>query len=63
MRRPISRASSRDRAVPHAGAGMASFSRSRPKRWRSSARSIESGEVPRILTPAACSGSASLRGV
>jgi hypothetical protein len=30
---------------------------------RSSARSIESGDVPRILTPALCSASASFSGV
>src|SRR3954464_2552290 len=32
-------------------------------RSRSSARSIESGDVPRIFTPAACSGSARFSGV
>jgi len=33
------------------------------KRWRSSARSIASGEVPRIGTPASRSGTASFSGV
>ena len=61
--RATSRASSGDVAVPLAACGMPSSHSSLEKRSRSSARSIESGDVPRILTPAACSGSASLSGV
>ena len=58
-----SRASLREVAVPLAGCGMPRSHSSCANRWRSSARSIESGDVPRILTPAACSGSASFSGV
>ena len=42
---------------------MSSSDSSAANRLRSSARSIESGDVPRILTPASCSASASLSGV
>ena len=58
-----SRASLRDTAVPLAGCGMPRSQSSCEKRLRSSARSIESGEVPTMVTPASCSGSASLSGV
>src|SRR5882762_8978321 len=43
--------------------GIWSSSSSLPKRFRSSARSIDSGEVPMIGTPAAFRGSARFRGV
>jgi hypothetical protein len=46
------RASWREVAVPLAGCVMFRLSSSAEKRFRSSARSIESGDVPRILTPA-----------
>ncbi len=49
--------------MPLAAWGMPRSQSSLAKRSRSSARSIESGEVPRILTPASCSGSDSLSGV
>ena len=49
--------------MPLAGCVISRLSSSAEKRLRSSARSIESGEVPRILTPASCSASASLSGV
>ena len=49
--------------MPLAGCVMSSSGRSAAKRWRSSARSIESGEVPRIRTPASCSASESFSGV
>ena len=58
-----SRASARDVAVPLAGCGIPRSDSSVENRWRSSARSIESGDVPMIVTPAACSGSASFSGV
>ncbi len=58
-----SRASAREIAVPLDGCGMPRSHSSLENRWRSSARSIESGEVPRISTPASCSGSASFSGV
>jgi hypothetical protein len=48
--------------APAAWFSFSSFSSSL-KRCRSSARSIASGEVPRIGTPARCSGTASLSGV
>ena len=49
--------------MPLAACGMPSSHSSFAKRSRSSARSIESGDVPIILTPASCSGSASFSGV
>ena len=49
MRSATSRASSRDTAVPLAGCGMPRSHSSCEKRCRSSARSIESGDVPRIF--------------
>ena len=48
-RSATSRASSRETAVPLAGCGMPRSQSSCEKRCRSSARSIESGEVPRIV--------------
>ena len=61
--RATSRASSGDVAVPLGACGMPRSHSSCEKRSRSSARSIESGDVPMILTPASCSGSASFSGV
>ena len=58
-----SRASSGDVAMPLGACGMPRSHRSCENRSRSSARSIESGDVPRIFTPASCSGSASFSGV
>jgi carbamoyl-phosphate synthase large subunit len=52
-----------DTAVPLAGCATPRSHSSCEKRRRSSARSIESGEVPRILTPASCRPSASFSGV
>ena len=49
--------------MPLAGCGMFSSDSKPAKRCRSSARSMESGDVPRILTPACWSPSASLSGV
>ncbi len=46
-----------------AAAAARASSSSAAKRSRSSARSIESGDVPMIGTPASCSGTASLSGV
>ena len=62
LRRPraLRRATWRCRST---GCGMPRSHSSCEKRWRSSARSIESGDVPRILTPAACSASDSFSGV
>ena len=69
-RRPGSRSRPRPRALPRAtsrcrspAAGCPSSQSSCANRSRSSARSIESGDVPRIVTPAACSASASFSGV
>ena len=65
--KPISRAarraSSKLRAVPQRGASTPSWARSAPNRRRSSARSMLSGEVPRIFTPRRSSGIASDSGV
>ena len=49
--------------MPLAACGMPRSQSSFANRSRSSAKSIESGEVPMILIPAACRLSASLRGV
>jgi len=49
--------------LPLFGCVMLSSRRNSAKRSRSSARSIESGDVPRILTSARCSASASFSGV
>ena len=49
--------------MPFFGCFRCSLSRRRLKRSRSSARSMASGEVPRIGTPASSSGRASLSGV
>ena len=49
--------------MPLSGCLMSSRVSSALKRSRSSARSMASGEVPRIGTPAASSGFASLSGV
>ena len=57
------RASSCDVAVPDAACGIPRSHSSFENRLRSSARSMESGDVPRMRTPAACSDSASLSGV
>ena len=57
------RASSREVAVPLAGCVMSRLDSSAANRLRSSARSIESGEVPRMRTPAFCSARDSLSGV
>ena len=50
-RAATSRASAFDVAVPLAGCGMPRSHSNWLNRWRSSARSIESGEVPRMVTP------------
>ncbi len=52
-----------DVAVPKWGLSISSLSNSAPKRFRSSARSMLSGDVPKILTPAFCKGKASFKGV
>ncbi len=63
MRFALASASSTLVAVAPRGCGMASSSSSLPKRLRSSARSMLSGEVPMMGTPAAFSGSARFSGV
>src|SRR5207247_2499234 len=63
MRRATSTACSTDRAVPFAGWVTPSRRASASNRSRSSATSIESGDVPRIGTPAASSGLGSRSGV
>jgi hypothetical protein len=63
MRSAQSFASSNEVAVPFSGIGMPSLFRSAPKRLRSSARSMESGEVPMMGAPASESRTARLRGV
>jgi hypothetical protein len=50
-------------AVPLAGWVISRLDSNAANRLRSSARSIESGEVPRIRTPAFCSASDSFNGV
>ena len=50
-------------AITPGACGICSSSSSLSKRLRSSARSIDSGEVPMMLTPAAFSGRARLSGV
>ncbi len=57
------RASSRLVAMAPSGCGMPRSTMSLPKRLRSSARSIDSGEVPMMGTPAAFSGRARFSGV
>jgi hypothetical protein len=49
--------------MPFGGRRRSSFVSTCSKRSRSSARSIESGDVPTIGTPARSSGTASLSGV
>src|SRR5215218_8416088 len=61
--RATSRASSGVDAVPNLGCGMPSSSSSRPNRERSSARSIASGEVPRMRAPAFSNSWASFSGL
>src|SRR2546425_1261195 len=56
-------ASSSERAVAPAAWRSPSSVMSSLKRWRSSARSMASGEVPRIGTPASRRGTARLSGV
>ena len=56
-------ASSSEVAVPLSGCGMSSWRSSSLKRLRSSARSMASGLVPRIGTPARKSGRARRSGV
>ena len=56
-------ASSRVLAIPDSGWGIPSLAMISRNRSRSSARSIVAGGVPRILTPAASSSAARLRGV
>src|SRR6267378_1371333 len=51
-----STASSTEATIAPGACGMSSSSSSLPKRLRSSARSIDSGVVPMMLTPAALSG-------
>ncbi len=63
IRAATSLASASERAVPLSGCGMPSSESKALKRFRSSARSIASGLVPRIVTPARWSGSASFKGV
>ena len=63
MRAATSLASSSEIAVPLSGCGISSSVRSALKRLRSSARSIASGLVPRMGTPARKSGRASRSGV
>src|SRR5437899_1422753 len=58
MRRATAQASSTLVAEPFWGQGMPSSSSRRPKRLRSSARSIFSGSVPIMGTPAFLSGTA-----
>src|ERR671921_1835615 len=61
--RATSLASSGVDAVPNLGCGMPRSARSLPNLERSSARSMASGEVPRIRTPASSSSCASFRGL
>ena len=63
MRSATRSASSRLLAMPFAGCLRLSRCTSAANRSRSSARSILSGEVPRIGTPSSCNSSASLSGV
>src|SRR6266550_2402057 len=53
-----STASSMEAAIAPGACGISSSSRSLLKRFRSSAKSIDSGEVPMIFTPAAFRGRA-----
>ena len=63
MRSATSLASSSEMAVPLSGWGMPSSVRRALNRLRSSARSMASGLVPRMGTPARKSGSARRSGV
>jgi hypothetical protein len=63
MRSATARASSKLRAMPEGGRFSSSLSSTRSKRSRSSARSIASGGVPKIGTPAFSSATASFSGV
>src|ERR1700732_3804705 len=58
-----STASSTEATMAPGACGISSSSSSLPKRLRSSARSIDSGVVPMILTPAALSGKERFSGV
>ena len=63
MRRVTSTASSSVRAIPFGGCRRSTSSRIFAKLSRSSARSMECGDVPMIRTPASSSARASFSGV
>ena len=63
MRAAISSASNCEEAIPNSGAVKACSARTLPNAPRSSAKLMASGEVPKIVTPAALRPAARPNGV